>query len=249
MKRLLALIIVLVGTTIAVAIPPQAPPLPQAPTLPEQAPPIPVEFQVYDPDLPPGSVRFESAKWTQSISVLNSGGYDHDIIKPASVKAMEDTRWHQPGGMHGLKGWKSERYKYLPPGKSVRHWIGNIEVENSIPNGLRKPDGTPDHYRQNNRGILRAYPDGTRFDELLMNTDGRIFEHRVREKVDGKWLSTVYFKDEEARPTGYNGLKVTCSSCHAEAGTGKYNDGLVPGGDTVLSDPLDWSKAGHQSPE
>jgi cytochrome c len=68
-----------------------------------------------------------------------------------------------------------------------------------------------------------------------------MFEHRVRSKDSGRWYSRIEYVDEAARPDGYTGLKVSCASCHSEAGTGKYNDGLVPGGDTVLSDPLDWS--------
>lgn len=195
----------------------------------------------YDPDVPTGAVPFAGTKYTQSIFILLANGRDNTRIDPFPIKNMEDKRWHQPGGLLGVKGWKVEKFKYLPQGTEVKTWIGKIEVENSIPNGLRKPDGTPDHFRQLNDGLQRQYPDGTRFDEVLRNADtGKVFEHRVRSKEEGKWRSVVHFKDEDARPAGYAGLKVTCSSCHKEAGTGKYADGLVPGGDTVLSDPLPW---------
>ncbi len=37
---------------------------------------------------------------------------------------------------------------------------------------------------QPNRGILRSYPDGSRFDDVLSTSKG-VFEHRMREKLDG----------------------------------------------------------------
>lgn len=240
MLKVSAIAITLAATTLVMAIPPQAPPLMQAPM-------VPPEFKdVYDPEIPKAASSYDSAKWTQSISVLNSGGIDYDIIKPFKIAEMEDKRWHQAGGMQGIKGWSAKRYRLLP--SPVTYRVEDIEIENSIPTGKTKPDGTPEHFRQKNRGIVRVYPDRTRFDELLYNGD-KLFEHRVREKVDGQWESRVAYKDVESRPEGYTGLKVSCSSCHSEAGTGKYNEGLVPGGDTVLSDPLDWSVSKQKSPE
>jgi len=198
----------------------------------------------YDPLLPDGAEPYESARYTQNIAVVN----DRDRIAPHTIASLPDRRWHQPGGLEGVSGWRSERYRHLPG--PVRTWVGNVEVENSIPTGRLKPDGTPEHYRQFNRSIQREYPDGTRFDELLVNAaTGKVFEHRVRTKRAGRWLSEVWHKDEAQFPAGYAGLKVSCSSCHAEAGTGKYDAGLVPGGDTVLSDPLPWHVAGLASPE
>lgn len=235
-----AVAITLVAATLAMAIPPQAPPQKQAPV-------IPPDFKdVYDPEIPKAATRYSSAKWTQAISVLFTGGSDIDIIKPVKIAEMEDKRWHQAGGMQGIKGWSAERYRLVPA--AVTYRVEDIEIDNSIPTGVTKPDGTPETFRQKNRGITLVYPNGTRFDELLYNGK-KLFEHRTREKIDGKWESKVAYKDEDARPEGYTGLKVNCSSCHSEAGTGKYNDGLVPGGDTVLSDPLDWSVSGQKSPE
>jgi hypothetical protein len=197
----------------------------------------------YDPLLPEGARSYQSARYTQSIAILN----ERDVIRPVSVASLPDTRWHQPGGMEGLTGWESERYRYLPAGKRVTAWIGNVEVENGIPDP-RRPGK---NYTQRNRAILREYPVGTRFDELLRNKEtGRVFEHRVRIKSKGgKWLSEVWFKDETQFPAGYTGLTVSCSSCHAECGTGKYDAGLVPGGDGVFSDPLEWSLVVATSPE
>lgn len=204
-----------------------------APAEPEPAPAPPKKPAPYDP-APPG-VKYQGARYTQSIFVLN----DRDTIRPEAIKGMSDKRWHQPGGLEGVSGWTVERFRHLPPGTAVRAWVGNVSVKNGF-----TPTST-----QQNRGILRSYPDGTRFDEVLRNADGAVFEHRVREKRNGKWLSTVHFKDEAARPAGYHGLTVSCSSCHAEAGTGKYAEGLVPGGDTVLSDPLPWRVWTRTPPE
>lgn len=200
---------------------------------PKKAAPV----EEYDPGIPKGAKKYRSARWSQNSFILN----DRDTIRPIRVRDLPDKRWHQPGGMEGVSGWKNETYRTLPEGKTVRTFVGNLLIENSIKTGRLKPDGTPEHHKQWGRTIQRLYPDGTRFDEVLRNAEtGRVFEHRVREKKDGKWLSTVYHKDEGARPAGYTGLTVSCTSCHGEAGTGKYDKGLVPGGDTVLGDPLDW---------
>lgn len=225
----IAIVFILALATAASADP--LPP-PVVEVLPSEFLPPPVV--VYDPGIPEKSKKYESARYTQSISVLN----DRDHIEVVSIAKLPDKRWHQPGGLDGIRGWKSERYKYVPEGSRVKSWVGNISVKNGL------------GYFQENRGILRKYPDGTRFDELLINeSTERVFEHRVRTKVDGKWKSVVAFKDENEFPKGYTGLKVSCTSCHGEAGTGGYAVGLVPGGDTVLSDPLEWTIWFKNSPE
>jgi len=179
---------------------------------------------VYTPLIPDGAVPFASAKVTQAIGITN----EQDTIIPVPISQLPDKRWQQPGGLEGITGWTQQKYRYIPTERRVRHWIGNIGVRNSY------------GYIQQNRGILREYPNGTRFDEVLINSKtGIVFEHRVREKIDGAWKSEVHHKDESQFPTGYTGLKVTCGSCHNETATGGYAVGLVPGGDTVLSDPLE----------
>ena len=71
-----------------------------------------------------------------------------------------------------------------------------------------------------------------------LSYEGKPFEIRQREKKNGRWDSSILFRDKAARPPGYTGLKLACSTCHDEAGTGGYGVGLVPGGDGVLSDPF-----------
>jgi hypothetical protein len=171
--------------------------------------------------MPKGSEQYESAKYTQSIYVLNN----RDTIEKVPIRNLE-AKWRFSGGLADVDGWKSVKYRYVPGGVEST-WIGTIYVRNSF--GDYQP----------NRGILRNYPDGTRFDDIL-TYKGKVFEHRCRDKVDGKWRSRVLYSRVENRPPGYGGLKQSCASCHEKSGSGEYGVGLVPGGDTVLSDPLDW---------
>lgn len=191
----------------------QAPKPPQAPT------PKPILRDTVE--LPDGAVKYKEETKTQSIYVLDN----RDVIEIVPINRLEK-KWHQSGGMEGIEGVVSDKYRTLP--KPPKQYVTNIPVKNSF-----------DSY-QNNRGIVREYADGSRFDDVL-SYKGVVFEHRVREKRNDKWSSRVIYSDEAARPKGYNGLSVTCASCHEQAGTGGYAVGLVPGGDTVLSDPVDWS--------
>ncbi len=185
-------------------------------------------FPPYTPLLPDGAKRYAGTKWTQEIFQYTGGAR---IIRPFPIANMDDKRWQQPGGMLGVTGWKVEKFKSIPGG-DVKHYTEGLTVKNSI--------GTT----QVETAIKRTYPIGTRFDEVLLNADsGKVFEHRVREKAADGWKSHVEFADEGQRPTGYTGLTVSCSSCHSQTGSGKYAEGLVPGGDGVFSDELDLSFA------
>lgn len=133
--------------------------------------------------------------------------------------------WTKPGGLQGFFGVTTKVFRSVPG--TVRYFIRKRQITNSA--GML----------QDGYGIERSYPDGTRFDEVL-STEKGIFEHRVREKISGKWKSRVAFKDADARPEAYTGLTVSCSSCHDRAGENiNYYAGFVPGGDTVFSDPMD----------
>ncbi len=182
--------------------------------------------EVYSPKLPKGAVKYEVAIYTQEIAITN--GFDR--ITPVRRNRLK-REWQMSGGMVDLAhavavGVKSDKYRYLPaPPKT---WVGNVAVVNQF------------GHVQYNRGIIREYVDGTRFDDILYYK-GVLFEHRVREKVKGQWKSSILHTDEKARPPGYKGLGKSCASCHDQAGGGSYAEGLVPGGDTVISDPLDWN--------
>src|ERR1019366_2075659 len=90
----------------------------------------------------------------------------------------------------------------------------------------------------------RSYANGTIFADILSNKDGKVFEARFAEKRDdGTWDRYVAFKDVSARPSGYHGLtSKDCRTCHESTtdgpGTGGYALGLIPGGDTIISDPF-----------
>lgn len=175
------------------------------PTWPDSIP-FPAEMKPYT-----------RSKYTQEIAVTN--GYDR--ISPVPRTRLE-AKWHQSGGMEGVKDFRSDLYRYLPEMPEV--WVGNISVLNSL------------GYFQDNRGWKINYVDGSKFMDVLSNTTtGDVFEIRTREKKAGKWQSGILYTNEKARPEGYKGLTVSCNSCHSQAGTGGYAVGLIPGGDTVIS--------------
>ena len=171
---------------------------------------------------PAEAERYRPAKLTQSIFQYVGAGPQIQRVNRRELK-ME---WQVPGGMEGIQGWRSDLYRYVPAGW-MRSWQAKLPVVNSSGD------------TQYELGWTRAYPDGTYFIDALSNADGQPFEVRMREKIDGKWYSYIAFKDASARPTGYHGLTRSCASCHSQAGSGGYGVGLVPGGDTVLSDPLE----------
>lgn len=171
-----------------------------------------------------GLAKYRSAKNTQSIYVVTEvNGYRHDQIDRIP-RASLLKKWQVPGGMEHSQGWSSQLYKHVPsPPKS---YIADIPVKNSF------------GYFQNNRGWKREYPNGTVFVDAL-SKDGKVFELRVAEKKDGAWHRFVDYRDRSARPHGFQKISAgDCRSCHDEAGTGGYAVGLVPGGDTVISDPF-----------
>lgn len=208
--------------------PPAVPVAPAPAKLPAASP----EPAVYAPDLPKHAVRYIPARYTQSIAVTNG----RDTIDPVLIAHLPDTRWHQSGGMLGLTGWRSEKYRAIAPGWNPGEAVWNLPVKNSFGS------------IQYNRGLARTYPVGTRFDDVLVNAvTGRVFEHRVREKVTAdRWDSQVVHRDPAQFPKGYSGLKVACASCHNDAGRGNYAVGLNPGADTVFSDALPWHLVGRK---
>lgn len=172
---------------------------------------------------PAGLVRYRPARYTQEIAVTNN----RDRITPVPRNVLPE-KWSAPGGLLGLAGWRSELYRYVPYGGEP--FVANIPVWNGS------------NY-QNNRGWQRTYPDGSLFADVLSNADtGKVFEVRFREKRNGEWDSFVAFTDRQQRPDGY--VRVPnrkCADCHNNTdgpGTGGYASGLVPGSDTVISDPV-----------
>lgn len=176
--------------------------------------------------LPEKAQTYPNAKYTQNITILTDETGRFDRIRKVPRHELE-VKWQVPGGMVGIQGWKVEKYKTVPG--PVKNWLAAISVKNSFGS------------YQDNIGLKRSYPNGSRFDEVLKNEKGEVFEHRIAEKIDGKWKRYVAYTNEQKRPPRYKGLEQSCASCHDKAGTGEYNKGLIPGGDTILSEELDWS--------
>jgi hypothetical protein len=198
--------------------PPTAPPVKDIPpTVP------PVKYSWGSPvEMPVGAVTYTTGVGqTQRIAVTDG----RDTIWPMWP---DDEKWLYSGGLHETWGWKSTKYKTIPKGGTIYVGIGDIQVLNSF------------NVYQPNRGLLRWYPVGMRFDDILSNAKGKVFEHRMTMKTANGWVAKTLFKDEKERPPGYKGLSVSCSSCHDQAGSGAYAGPLVPGGDFVFSDPLPW---------
>lgn len=204
-------------------IPPQAPP-----EQPDPAPASAPRSWLSPEPFPEGAVQFPSAEHTQQIYQQwdneTQAWWNHNDAFPVSQLAA---KWRMSGGMEGIFGWRSDKYRMIPRGEKVEYRTDWISVGNGVGS------------TQQNKAITRRYPDGTRFDDVL-SVNGTVFEHRVRRKENGQWKSEVIYKDKSARPKGYTGLRVSCASCHSQAGTGEYAQGLVPGGDSVISDPLEW---------
>lgn len=166
---------------------------------------------------------YESAKYTQ-LSSNRSGRGANSIVTRTSL----ESKWRVPGGLAGLSGWSSALYR----GKS-----------NRVRNYFERSDPS-DQYRVNTGEIWgsefihkRAYDDGAIFADVLRNAKGETFEVRVSEKHGGKWDRYVAYFNSEASPRGY--ARVTrCGDCHDRAGGGEYGGPRIPGGDTVISEPL-----------
>ena len=171
---------------------------------------------------PEGLLKYTRARFTQRISVTNG----RDAILPVPRENV-DNEWLHSGGLRGVRGWKSDVYKYVPEGASASAYVANLPVWN----------GSNFQY---NRGYYREYPNGTQFFDILSNTEtGRVFEAREASKKNGNWTRRVVFTDAEQRPHGYTGLTQSCASCHDHnPGTGGYAVGMIPGSDTVFSDPF-----------
>lgn len=169
-----------------------------------------------------GMERYQPFELTQSIFkyVNNPNG----IIRGVNRSATE-AKYQVPGGLLGVSGWRSELYRTKIRAVERPAFIGVKNDSNNY---------------QNEVAFLRSYPDGAEFDDVLINiSTNRVFEHRVAQKVDGKWERFVAYRDSTQAPPGYVAPRSKdCSSCHKDAASGGYGVGLAPGGDEIFSDPF-----------
>ena len=148
------------------------------------------------------------------------------VINPSPRNQLED-KWNVPGHLAGIEGWSSALYRKKDV-KAAEFLVRQdpFDSVSAVTWG-------------------RSYPD-THFVDVLRNTDGKLFEVRVAEKQGVEWERYVAFADSSARPAGYIRPKRSqCVECHAQAGVSAYGGAAVPGGDTVLSDPVEVLESGR----
>lgn len=133
-------------------------------------------------------------------------------------RASLERKWTIPGGLDGIRATS-----IVLRGKDnrVRNWVDHIDPNDNISEIVHQ----------------RSYSHAT-FAEVLLNESGKAFEVRLAAKRDGKWQRFVAFADADAAPAGYMRVR-NCGECHDKAGTGAYDTAYVPGGDTVISEPLE----------
>ena len=171
--------------------------------------------------IPKGFYNYTPTAYAQSIATVN----DRPSIR-AELRRRLLPKWQVPGGMEGVTGFRSDLYRNSD--SWAQEWYQRMPVKNSF------------GFYQLELGVRRAYADGSVFLDVLSH-NGKVFELRVAEKQRGEWRRYVAFKDVDARPKGYAGLKgQTCAECHKQTATGDYGLALVPGGDTVISVPFDY---------
>jgi len=165
--------------------------------------------------------RYKRAGYTQAISVVNG----RDSIVPVHRSQVEEKLWGASGGLLGVDGWRSDLYWN---GVKPREFIASVGVKNSF------------GYIQQNRARQFDFPVGTRFLDVLSNTDSsKPFEVRERLKEGDGWKNRVLFTNENERPRFYSGLSRSCVSCHRDGpSSGAYNGPLAPGSDQTFSFPF-----------
>ena len=138
-------------------------------------------------------------------------------------RSQAKEEWNVAGGLLGVSGWSSLLYKKA----NAREYLGY------------HPDGAITWQR--------SYADGAIFAEVLRNDNGTVFEVRYAEKQDGQWDRHVAYRNSSAYPSGYTPVKSSaCVSCHAKSGETLYGGSpAVPGGDTILSDPISRVESGE----
>lgn len=160
-----------------------------------------------------GMEKYESAKNTQ-VTQRRVSGY----IAPVSRNTLEN-KWLVPGHLSGVEGWSSTLYR-----KS------GVRVRESL---VYQADGDAITWG-------RSYDDGATFADVLRNREGKVFEIRMAQKVNGVWDRHVAYSTVDARPSGYIPVKrlSDCKQCHQQAGVAAYGGNAISGADEIFSDPL-----------
>lgn len=169
---------------------------------------------------PAGMERYERDGFTQ---LLHVGRDSEPLASKVSGERLPE-QFRVSGGMEGLTGWRSTKYRLFPA--PPMDGVARI----ALAGGVKLP------------GLVRTYPDGSQFHDVLTNADGKVFEHRRRVLEGDRWTNAVLFRDSDAAPEGYHelGLKA-CAACHRNPGSGEVGKPLIAGGSQVFSDGLAWN--------
>lgn len=142
-------------------------------------------------------------------------------------RSHAEPKWNAAGGLLGVTGWTSALYKKA----SASVGLGYVDEAVVFSPIVWQP----------------KYEDGSVFADVLRNDRGRVFEVRVAEKQGGAWDRYVAYRNPSEYPAGYVPIKrSSCVACHSEAGNTLYGGKpAVPGGDTVISDPIPQVESGE----
>ena len=186
-------------------------------------------IKTYWPDsvpFPAALAFYEPTRYAQSTAVMDypqTGQYN--VLTHEWVPAVDEAKYSVPGGLLGAR--RSEWYSYvgMVKGRYVTNRLKVFPFSRAFGGLLRKKEW--------------EFDAGTTFYDLLVNTDGRTFQLRVREKLPGGvWEPGILYNDKEAHPRGFAMVRGRqCASCHADAGSAAYGLG-VRGSDGVFSFPF-----------
>lgn len=178
--------------------------------------PVPAKLKPYTPATVVQRIAITDGRASHRWYRLDQ--HDHFANAPTLFNPNSKAPWQVSGGMEGLSGWKSIK-------------LTNVSKESVAVRSVGIPISGAG---QDLPGFRWSYPDGALFADLLVNNDGRAFELRVREKVAGKWVSTIAFEDDAAAPKGYKGAG-RCATCHDKAGDSQQYGIMIRGNDGCFS--------------
>jgi hypothetical protein len=175
---------------------------------------------------PAGLAFYEPTSYAQSTAVTDypqTG--EQNVLTHEWVPARNEAKYSVPGGLLGTR--RSEWYSYVGvvKGRYVTNRLVVFPFSGAFGGLLRKKTW--------------EFDAGTAFYDLLVNTDGRTFHLRVREKLpNGTWEPGILYNDRSAHPRGFVEVRGRqCASCHGDAGSAAYGLG-VRGSDGVFSFPF-----------
>lgn len=149
--------------------------------------------------LPWSETFYRLAPRYQFLTTTNNGRTKINTV--TDIHDHEDITLTMSGGMVGVRGWTSWKRLDVPDGKRIRVWQEEAEVRAFAPVPRWRWE----------------FPEGTVAWDALYH-QGKPFEIRKATKRGTGWKSEVAFKDADAAPAGYVGVRQSCASCHDTTG-------------------------------